>query len=173
MIALGIILAALFVIIVIIYCILKAANAEQKAEANKPKVIKPSESTPAYGHSFNPLIAVKNRLPKAPEGYIWELYITNSQKNMSRSYQTKHLGQILVLNLYSNSLSSVVASEEVSITWYAPHGNTFEEHYKNFGRFGMAKSDAYDEIVLPTVAWAKDVKQRLEPNAIIGYEAIA
>jgi hypothetical protein len=172
MIALGIILAALFVIAIVIYLIYKASQAEQKVEAATPKVFKPSEFTAAYGHTFNPLVAVKNRLPKAPEGYMWELYITNSKKNMSRSYQTKHLGQILVLNLYSNALSSVVASEEVSITWYAPHGNTFEEHYKNFGSFGMAKSDAYDEIVMPMVAWAKDIEQQLSPDKIIGYEAV-
>ena len=97
MIALGIILAALFVIAVVIYLIYKASKAEQKVEAATPKVFKPSESTPAYGHTFNPLIAVKNRLPRAPEGYMWELYITNSKNDVLPSYSRhSHFGQLLV-----------------------------------------------------------------------------
>jgi hypothetical protein len=36
----------------------------------------------------------------------------------------------------------------------------------------MAKSDAYDEIVMPMVAWAKDIEQQLSPDKIIGYEAV-
>jgi hypothetical protein len=173
MIALGIILAALFVIIAIFYFIFKAANAEQKAEVIIPKDTKPSESKAAYGHTFNPLIAVKNRLPKAPEGYIWELYVTNSQKDVSKLYKDCHYGQLLVLNLYSNSLSKVMISKEISISWYFGHSVTFAQHYKDFGQFGLAKKNAYNQIVLPLEAWAKDVKQQLEPNAVIGYEAIA
>ena len=172
MIALGIILAALFVIIAVFYFIFKAANAEQKAKAIIPEDTKPRESKAAYGHTFNPLIAVKNRLPKAPEGYIWELYVTNSQKDVSPLYRDCHYGQLLVLNLYSNSLSEVVTSKEISISWYFGHSVTFVEHYKDFGQFGIAKKNAYNQIVLQLEAWAKDVKQQLEPNAVIGYEAV-
>ena len=144
---------------------------EQKTKlSNVPlKRSGPSENQPAYGHSFNPIMAVKNRLPTLPAGYMWEIFIRDRTTPPNFFLIGDHKGQEIVVNLFRMSDSKVVASNAIVISWYEDHAKTFSQHYAEYGKYGIAKESAYKTFVYPMVGWAKDRMMDMTGPEVHGY----
>ena len=114
---------------------------------------KETENTYKYGHRFNPVLAVKNRLPSLSDtGHVWELTVVDGSNN--RLYL-----KLSILRLVD---STVIASRSFDMTHYKGHDKSFQQHYIEFGQYGIAKESAWKQIVTASIDWAFAKRRELK-----------
>ncbi len=75
-----------------------------------------------------------------------------------------------LLNVNSNKVVDWIATD---MTWYSGHGCSFEEHYSRFGRFDIARNNAWHQIVTPLITWSKMKERELRGPGVYERQVIA
>lgn len=145
-----------FVIITVMVLLLGASGWCLYKQVSPPRKEKSNSPVQTYGHPWSPTQTLRDKLPKPPQSYLWEIKVS---LDPSGHY-------IMTLGLFDVLKNTVEDSKSVDLT-VRDYNRSWSEFYDEYS--SIAHDYFLKDLISPLTAWAKKQVIKKLPSGNVEY----